>query len=191
MPSGTAVGETARYNKVNSQDPDRDNDSSPSRYSAETPSNIKLATATSSASKTRPSFTRRPHRDLQPSAARAMSLVGLKNVFFRQTVTRVPAQRFGSSETTILLGSSESVDVEAQDCAGEKANQKKCFKVDARVISDATIGLSDGLTVPFALTAGLSALGNTKVVIYGGFAELIAGAISMGLGGYLGAKSEA
>ena len=64
------------------------------------------------------------------------------------------------------------------------------FKVDARVISDATIGLSDGLTVPFALTAGLSALGDTKVVIFGSLAELIAGAISMGLGGYLGAKSE-
>jgi VIT1/CCC1 family predicted Fe2+/Mn2+ transporter len=45
--------------------------------------------------------------------------------------------------------------------------------------------------VPFALTAGLSALGNTRIVIYGGLAELIAGAISMGLGGYLGAKSEA
>ncbi|KAH8647778.1 Ccc1 family, partial [Xylariales sp. PMI_506] len=60
----------------------------------------------------------------------------------------------------------------------------------ARVISDAIIGLSDGLTVPFALTAGLSAMGNTKVVVYGGMAELIAGAISMGLGGYLGAKSE-
>lgn len=64
------------------------------------------------------------------------------------------------------------------------------FKVDARVISDATIGLSDGLTVPFALTAGLSALGDTRIVIFGSMAELIAGAISMGLGGYLGAKSE-
>lgn len=63
--------------------------------------------------------------------------------------------------------------------------------VNARMISDATIGLSDGLTVPFALTAGLSALGDTNVVIYGGLAELIAGGISMGLGGYLGAKSEA
>ncbi|KAH8903141.1 DUF125-domain-containing protein, partial [Coniochaeta sp. PMI_546] len=63
-------------------------------------------------------------------------------------------------------------------------------RITARVISDATIGLSDGLTVPFALTAGLSALGNTRVVIFGGLAELIAGAISMGLGGYLGAKSE-
>jgi VIT1/CCC1 family predicted Fe2+/Mn2+ transporter len=62
--------------------------------------------------------------------------------------------------------------------------------VDARVISDAIIGLSDGLTVPFALTAGLSTLEDTKVVVFGGLAELIAGAISMGLGGYLGAKSE-
>ena len=62
--------------------------------------------------------------------------------------------------------------------------------VSARIVSDAIIGLSDGLTVPFALTAGLSALGNTRVVIFAGLAELTAGAISMGLGGYLGAKSE-
>ncbi|KAK4900354.1 Protein ccc1 [Elasticomyces elasticus] len=64
-------------------------------------------------------------------------------------------------------------------------------RMNPRIISDATIGLSDGLTVPFALTAGLSALGDTNVVIYGGLAELIAGGISMGLGGYLGANSEA
>ncbi|CAL9737195.1 protein Ccc1p [Monosporozyma servazzii] len=62
--------------------------------------------------------------------------------------------------------------------------------IDPRMISDLIIGLSDGLTVPFALTAGLSSLGDSKVVITGGFAELISGAISMGLGGYLGAKSE-
>lgn len=60
----------------------------------------------------------------------------------------------------------------------------------ARVVSDAIIGLSDGLTVPFALTAGLSTLGDTRVVIFAGLAELIAGSISMGLGGYLAAKSE-
>jgi len=63
-------------------------------------------------------------------------------------------------------------------------------KIDPRVMSDAVIGLSDGLTVPFALTAGLSSLGDSKLVITGGFAELISGAISMGLGGYLAAKSE-
>ncbi len=91
------------------------------------------------------------------------------------------------------IATNDSTDLESLsiDSKNDKVNQSKGFKIDARVISDATIGLSDGLTVPFALTAGLSALGNTKVVIYGGFAELIAGAISMGLGGYLGAKSEA
>jgi vacuolar iron transporter family protein len=46
------------------------------------------------------------------------------------------------------------------------------------------------MTVPFALSAGLSTLGETKVVVLAGLAELIAGAISMGLGGYVGAKSE-
>lgn len=79
-------------------------------------------------------------------------------------------------------------DVEALDPKAGSASGKG--RIDPRVVSDATIGLSDGLTVPFALTAGLSALGDTRVVIYGGFAELIAGALSMGLGGYLGAKSE-
>lgn len=52
------------------------------------------------------------------------------------------------------------------------------------------IGLSDGLTVPFALTAGLSSLGNSKLVVTGGLAELCAGAISMGLGGYLASQAE-
>lgn len=73
----------------------------------------------------------------------------------------------------------------------ESLTQATALRINPRIISDATIGLSDGLTVPFALTAGLSALGDTNVVIYGGMAELIAGGISMGLGGYLGAKSEA
>jgi VIT1/CCC1 family predicted Fe2+/Mn2+ transporter len=52
------------------------------------------------------------------------------------------------------------------------------------------IGLSDGLTVPFALTAGLSSLGESKLVVMGGLAELIAGAISMGIGGFLASKAE-
>lgn len=59
-----------------------------------------------------------------------------------------------------------------------------------RFLSDMIIGLSDGLTVPFALTAGLSSLGDSKLVITGGLAELVSGAISMGLGGYLAARSE-
>ncbi|KAK3312931.1 VIT family-domain-containing protein [Apodospora peruviana] len=58
------------------------------------------------------------------------------------------------------------------------------------VLRDIIIGFSDGLTVPFALTAGLSSLGNTKIVIMGGLAELFSGMISMGLGAYLAAASE-
>jgi vacuolar iron transporter family protein len=56
------------------------------------------------------------------------------------------------------------------------------FVVTDRVFS--VIGLSDGLTVPFALTAGLSSLGESRLVVVGGVAELIAGAISMGIGGF-------
>ncbi|KAJ6189477.1 hypothetical protein N7519_004385 [Penicillium mononematosum] len=71
------------------------------------------------------------------------------------------------------------------------SNSSTRVRINPRIVSDAILGLSDGLTVPFALSAGLSALGNTKVVVLGGLAELAAGAISMGLGGYVGAKSEA
>lgn len=53
------------------------------------------------------------------------------------------------------------------------------------LVRDSIIGFSDGLTVPFALTAGLSVVGDSKVVIIGGLAELIAGAISMGVGAFL------
>lgn len=58
------------------------------------------------------------------------------------------------------------------------------------VIRDIIIGFADGLTVPFALTAGLSSLGNSQLVVMGGLAELFSGAISMGLGAYLAAVTE-
>ncbi|KAI8279987.1 hypothetical protein K4K59_008776 [Colletotrichum sp. SAR11_240] len=58
----------------------------------------------------------------------------------------------------------------------------------ARFLADFTLGFSDGLTVPFALTAGLSSLGRSETVIYAGLAELCAGCISMGIGGYLAAR---
>jgi vacuolar iron transporter family protein len=58
------------------------------------------------------------------------------------------------------------------------------------VLRDMIIGFADGLTVPFALTAGLSSLNSTKLVIIGGLAELFSGMISMGLGAYLAAVTE-
>lgn len=59
-------------------------------------------------------------------------------------------------------------------------------------IRDAVIGMADGLTVPFALAAGLSgALESTRLIVTAGAAEIAAGAIAMALGGYLAAKTEA
>jgi VIT1/CCC1 family predicted Fe2+/Mn2+ transporter len=59
-------------------------------------------------------------------------------------------------------------------------------------VRDIVIGMSDGLTVPFALAAGLSgAVASTSIVITAGLAEVAAGSIAMGLGGYLAARSDA
>jgi vacuolar iron transporter family protein len=60
------------------------------------------------------------------------------------------------------------------------------------LVRDVVIGMSDGLTVPFALAAGLSgAVDSSRVVILAGLAEIAAGAIAMGLGGYLAAQGDA
>ena len=59
-------------------------------------------------------------------------------------------------------------------------------------VRDVVIGMSDGLTVPFALAAGLSgAVASTHLVVVAGLAEIAAGSIAMGLGGFLAAKSDA
>ncbi len=62
----------------------------------------------------------------------------------------------------------------------------------SETIRDIVIGMSDGLTVPFALAAGLSGVvQSTGIVITAGLAEVAAGAIAMGLGGYLAARTDA
>jgi VIT1/CCC1 family predicted Fe2+/Mn2+ transporter len=65
----------------------------------------------------------------------------------------------------------------------------------SELVRDIVIGMSDGLTVPFALAAGLSGSGTevvtTVVIVTAGLAEVAAGSIAMGLGGYLAAKSDA
>jgi VIT1/CCC1 family predicted Fe2+/Mn2+ transporter len=59
------------------------------------------------------------------------------------------------------------------------------------VLKDIVIGMSDGLTVPFALAAGLSgAVDNSHIIVIAGMAEIAAGSIAMGLGGYLAGKTE-
>ena len=62
----------------------------------------------------------------------------------------------------------------------------------SQAVRDVVIGLSDGLTVPFALAAGLSgAVSSTHLVVLAGLAEIAAGSIAMGLGGYLAARGDA
>ena len=62
----------------------------------------------------------------------------------------------------------------------------------SEIVKDIVIGMSDGLTVPFALAAGLSgAIETTSIIVTAGLAEIAAGSIAMGLGGYMAAKSDA
>ncbi|GFE60928.1 VIT1/CCC1 transporter family protein [Geobacter sp. AOG2] len=71
------------------------------------------------------------------------------------------------------------------------AHNEKHFTA-SDTVRDVVIGMSDGLTVPFALAAGLSgAVDSTGLIIIAGLAEIAAGAIAMGLGGYLAAKTDA
>lgn len=62
----------------------------------------------------------------------------------------------------------------------------------SETVRDVVIGMSDGLTVPFALAAGLAgAVSNHWLIVIGGVAEMAAGSIAMGMGGYLAARSDA
>jgi VIT1/CCC1 family predicted Fe2+/Mn2+ transporter len=62
----------------------------------------------------------------------------------------------------------------------------------SETIQDIVIGMSDGLTVPFALAAGLSgAVNSAGIVVTAGIAEIVAGSIAMGLGGFLAGRTEA
>jgi VIT1/CCC1 family predicted Fe2+/Mn2+ transporter len=73
----------------------------------------------------------------------------------------------------------------------EQAHIERHF-LASEFVRDVVIGMSDGLTVPFALAAGLSgAVANTWIVVTAGLAEIAAGSIAMGLGGFLAARSDA
>jgi len=71
------------------------------------------------------------------------------------------------------------------------AHAEKHFE-QSDTVRDIVIGMSDGLTVPFALAAGLSSVSSVSngIIITAGLAEIIAGSIAMGLGGYLAGKTE-
>src|SRR5262249_54777622 len=63
--------------------------------------------------------------------------------------------------------------------------------LSSALVRDTVIGMADGLTVPFALAAGLSgAVSSTVIIVTAGLAEIAAGALAMGLGGYLAARTD-
>ncbi len=70
-------------------------------------------------------------------------------------------------------------------------DHKEDHLTSSAFLRDVVIGMSDGLTVPFALAAGLSgAVDNSSIIVIAGIAEIAAGSIAMGLGGYLSGKTE-
>ncbi|CEQ39167.1 SPOSA6832_00667, partial [Sporobolomyces salmonicolor] len=83
-------------------------------------------------------------------------------------------------------GGSSEVPLWARELKGDDERSL----IDPDIVRDVIIGLADGLTVPFALTAGLSSLGSSRLVYVAGVAELVSGALSMGVGGYLSAQAE-
>src|ERR1044072_6027537 len=71
-----------------------------------------------------------------------------------------------------------------------KVHEETHFESTASV-RDVVIGMADGLTVPFALAAGLSgAVDSSMIIVTAGIAEIAAGSIAMGLGGYLAGRTE-
>jgi VIT1/CCC1 family predicted Fe2+/Mn2+ transporter len=85
----------------------------------------------------------------------------------------------------------KSILPESESTVPQTAHVEKHFTASASV-RDIVIGMSDGLTVPFALAAGLSgAVASNAIVVTAGLAEVAAGAIAMGLGGYLAARTDA
>eukprot|EP00743_Colponemidia_sp_Colp-15_P005342 GILK01005744.1.p1 GENE.GILK01005744.1~~GILK01005744.1.p1 ORF type:complete len:312 (-),score=41.94 GILK01005744.1:263-1135(-) len=116
----------------------------------------------------------------------------------RTRYVKIGAEKAASLRTPVH-DDDDDVDVEAAASRShaepllEKSHDKHSEKhfMSSEVVQDAILGMSDGLTVPFALAAGLAgAVSSSSVVVTACIAEIVAGSISMGLGGYLAGRSE-
>ncbi|GAA99019.1 uncharacterized protein L969DRAFT_91836 [Mixia osmundae IAM 14324] len=101
-----------------------------------------------------------------------------------------PAPSDGQTTTPVPVTVCDKHNRPDRVCCRELKGDDERTLVDPAVVRDVIIGLSDGLTVPFALTAGLASLGSSKLVVVGGLAEIISGSISMGIGGFLASEAE-
>ena len=95
------------------------------------------------------------------------------------TITELTTTRTPPNSTSTITATSTT-------CTGAHRERHTSH---SDVVRDTIIGFADGLTVPFALTAGLSSLGSGRLVVLAGLAELCSGALSMGLGAYLAAAT--
>ncbi|MBW0488442.1 hypothetical protein O181_028157 [Austropuccinia psidii MF-1] len=102
---------------------------------------------------------------------------------------RMKSTSKASDENHTVKGGTKTVSESVRNSKKQEEDDEENH-IDADVVRDIIIGLSDGLTVPFGLTAGLSSLGSSQLVVVAGMAELISGAISMGIGGYLASEAE-
>jgi vacuolar iron transporter family protein len=101
-----------------------------------------------------------------------------------------PGSVLGELRLKRLLRSQEAFPGRADSECRRPLRRKALYGLEP--VRDIVIGMSDGLTVPFALAAGLSgAVDSTALIITAGLAEVAAGAIAMGLGGYLAARTDA
>ncbi|RDL40168.1 uncharacterized protein BP5553_00147 [Venustampulla echinocandica] len=115
-------------------------------------------------------------------------------LFIMEPLRRSPRSVDSNNSTTPMLQPEPPSEIIKRQVAGQ-GRHRAMGHVETHaqygdVIRDIIIGFADGLTVPFALTAGLSSLGSARLVVIGGLAELFSGAISMGLGAYLAAVTE-
>ncbi|KAH8674307.1 VIT family-domain-containing protein [Xylariales sp. PMI_506] len=119
--------------------------------------------------------------------------MSIKNVL--EKLSLQPGERSGAYSVVPTTPQSPDMPLsEPDDCAPHVFTvvrpQRIALPSLSRFLADFTLGFADGLTVPFALTAGLSSLGETNTVIFAGMAEIAAGSISMGIGGYLSARGD-
>lgn len=97
----------------------------------------------------------------------------------------------GAPSATTTIADADHTTMEHKTVRSDAYPHSEKHASNTAFVRDAIIGFADGLTVPFALTAGLSSVGSSRLVIIGGLAELFAGSISMGLGAYLAALTDA
>lgn len=107
----------------------------------------------------------------------------------RPYTAKTPASRTTIVADISLEANDHSVPSNSPSPSSARLASERSARRNA-LLRDFVLGFSDGLTVPFALTAGLSTLGSTRLVVVGGIAELFAGAISMGMSTYLASTTE-